>query len=66
MVAEELLLYPVFEKLIVNGKLLVDRDRDEHQAVKHTRPLSPLSKLRLKERITESPPGLVPTFVASR
>ena len=33
-VAEELLLYPAFEKHLENGKVLADRDRQEHRNVR--------------------------------
>ncbi|EFQ32111.1 HHE domain-containing protein [Colletotrichum graminicola] len=33
-ICEELVVYPVLEKHVANGKILADRDRAEHQAVK--------------------------------
>jgi len=52
--AEELLVYPAFEKNLPDGKVMADKDRDEHQQVKE--------KLKHFQNLKASQPAFIPTI----
>ncbi|KAL6872230.1 hypothetical protein HDV57DRAFT_520362 [Trichoderma longibrachiatum] len=53
-ISEELVVYPVLEKSIINGQQIAQKDREEHQKVKE--------KLYIFQKLSANDPEFIPTL----
>ncbi|KAI1437582.1 hypothetical protein GGR50DRAFT_47605 [Xylaria sp. CBS 124048] len=53
-IAEELVVYPAIERELEDGRLIADKDRDQHQVIKE--------KLYEFQKLTPADPGYLPTL----
>ncbi|PTB62057.1 hypothetical protein BBK36DRAFT_1172899 [Trichoderma citrinoviride] len=53
-ISEELVVYPVFEKSLINGQQIAQKDREEHQKVKE--------KLYEFQKLSAKDPDFIPTL----